>query len=395
MKLSKKINSVSDSITMKSAQKAIELKKAGIDLIDLTVGEPDFPTPENIKNAAKLALDKNQTKYTVNSGLIELRQAICKRLKIDHNLDYTLDEIIVSAGAKQSIFNAINILVDEGDEVLLPVPGYVSYEQIINFAGGIPKKIICDENKNFLLSVEDLEKNISPKTKMLVLCNPSNPTGAVHFEKDLREIISYLKDKNIYILVDEIYEKLIYDNQTFKSFPSLSNAIKEKTILVNGFSKSYSMTGWRLGYAAADKRIISAMNKLQSHSTSNASTIAQVAGIEALLGPQDFIIEMKNEFQNRRDYLIKEFERIMNKKIYKPAGAFYIFLNINEFLNRKYNLKNAIEFSDYLLEKHGIAVVPSNGFGVDGYIRISFTTKIEILEAAIKKFQQAFEELKR
>lgn len=394
MKLSKKINSVSDSITMKSAQKAIELKKAGIDIIDLTVGEPDFPTPENIKNAAKLALDKNQTKYTVNSGLIELRQAICKRLKIDHNLDYTPDELIVSAGAKQSIFNAINILVDEGDEVLLPVPGYVSYEQIINFAGGIPKKIICDENKNFLLSVEDLEKNISPKTKMLVLCNPSNPTGAVHFEKDLREIISYLIDKNIYILVDEIYEKLIYDNQIFRSFPSLSNEIKEKTILVNGFSKSYSMTGWRLGYAAADKRIISAMNKLQSHSTSNASTIAQVAGIEALLGPQDFIIEMKNEFQNRRDYLIKEFERILNKKIYKPAGAFYIFLNINEFLNRKYNLKNAIEFSDYLLEKFGIAVVPSNGFGVDGYIRISFTTKIEMLEAAIKKFQQAFEELK-
>ena len=393
MKLSKRINSVADSVTMKSAQRAIELKNSGINLIDLTVGEPDFPTPENIKNAAKEALDRNQTKYTVNSGLIELRKAICQRLKYDHNLDYSPDEIIVSTGAKQSIFNAIQVLINDGDEVLLPVPGYVSYEQIVNFAGGKPVKILCKEDDNFLLKPEQLKKNITSKTKMLVLCNPSNPTGAVHFEKDLVEIINVLQDKDIFILVDEIYEKLIYDNQVLKSFPSLSEKIKEKTILINGFSKSYAMTGWRLGYAAADRKIISAMNKLQSHSTSNASTISQVAGIEAMLGPQDFILEMQNEYQLRRDFLITEFERILERKIHKPAGAFYIFLNIQNFLNEKFNLKNSIDFSNYLLEKHGIATVPSIGFGVDGFIRISYTKDLKTLKAAINKFEQAFKEL--
>jgi len=391
--LSNRINAVGDSITMKTAQRAIELKQNGIDIIDLTVGEPDFPTPQNIKNAAKKALDDNQTKYTVNSGLIELRKAICQRLKTDSSLDYLPEQIIVSTGAKQSIFNAIQVLINRGDEVILPIPNYVSYEQIINFVGGKPVKIFCSEKDNFLLSAENLEKHITPKTKLLVLCNPSNPTGAVHFENHLTELAEVLKDRNIFILVDEIYEKLVYDNKIFKSFPSISDEIKEKTILINGLSKSYSMTGWRLGYAAADKNIISAMNKLQSHSTSNASTISQVAAIEALLGPQLFISVMRNEFQFRRDFLHSELEKILHKNILKPDGAFYLFLNIQQFLNKKFNLRSAFDFTNYLLEKHGLAVVPSNGFGIDGYIRISYTSKIEILKAAISRFEKAFTDL--
>ncbi|GAB4150002.1 MAG: pyridoxal phosphate-dependent aminotransferase [Ignavibacteriales bacterium] len=392
MILSQKINAVGDSTTMKIAQKAIEMKKAGIDLIDLSVGEPDFPTPENIKNAAKLALDRNQTKYTVNSGLLELREAIANKLFFDHNLKYSSNEIIVSTGAKQSIFNAIQVLIDYGDEVILANPNYVSYEQIVNFAGGVIKKIATEEKDGFILDAEKIKSAISPKTKMLILCNPSNPTGSVHLKKDLEKIAEVIEEKNIFVLVDEIYEKLIYDGISFQSFPALSEKIKNKTILINGFSKSYAMTGWRLGFAAANTEIISVMNKLQSHSTSNASTISQFAAIEALTGDQGFIQVMRDEFQRRRNYLHAELENITEQKIYKPLGAFYIFLNIKKYLGKN-NINNSIDFASYILDKHKVAIVPGLGFGLDGYVRISYANNMEILEKAIERLKQAFKEL--
>lgn len=391
MKFSNKINAVGDSTTMKIAQKAIEMKKAGIDLIDLSVGEPDFPTPENIKNAAKSAIDRNLTKYTVNSGIIELREAIANKLLFDHNLNYSPNEIIVSTGAKQSIFNAIQVLIEKGDEVILANPNYVSYEQIINFAGGKTIKIDTYEKDSFIIDSQKLAETITEKTKMLILCNPSNPTGSVHLKKDLEKIAEVIEDKNIFVLVDEIYEKMIYDGISFQSFPALSSKIKNKTILINGFSKSYSMTGWRIGFAAANSAIISAMNKLQSHSTSNASTISQYAAIEALNGDQSFISNMRNELQSRRDFLHASFERLTNQKIYKPLGAFYFFLNINKFLGKN-RIENSFDFAAYLLEKHNIAVVPGAGFGLDGYIRISFANKMDILQKSIERFERAFKE---
>jgi len=392
MNFSKRINAVGDSVTMKIAQKAIELKKAGIDLVDLSVGEPDFPTPENIKNAAKLALDRNQTKYTSNSGMIELRQAISNKLFDDHGLKYNPNQIIVSTGAKQSIFNAIQVLIDDGEEVILPNPNYVSYEQMINFAGGKVCRIETEEKDGFIVQPEKLKNAITDKTKMLILCNPSNPTGSLHLKKDLEKIAKIIEDKNIFVLVDEIYEKLIYDGHLFQSFPALSTKIKEKTILINGFSKSYAMTGWRLGYAAADEKIIMAMSKLQSHSTSNASTISQVAAIEALTGEQSFIKRMQNEFQSRRDFLLGQLEKITEQNIYKPLGAFYIFLNIKKYLGKN-GINNSVDMASFLLDRHKIAVVPGLGFGLDGYIRISYSSKMEVLEKAVIKFADAFAEL--
>lgn len=392
MIFSEKINAVGDSTTMKIAQKAIEMKKAGIDLIDLSVGEPDFPTPDNIKNAAKLALDKNLTKYTVNSGIIELREAIANKLFIDHNLKYSPNEIIVSTGAKQSIFNAIQVLIEIDDEVIMANPNYVSYEQIINFAGGKTIKINTSEKDGFIIDSRKLADAITEKTKMLILCNPSNPTGSVHLKNDLKKIAEVIEDKNIFVLVDEIYEKLIYDGISFQSFPALSSKIKDKTILINGFSKSYAMTGWRLGFAAANSEIISAMNKLQSHSTSNASTISQYAAIEALSGDQSFIKKMRDEFEFRRNFLHAEFEQLTNQKIYKPLGAFYFFLNLNKYLGKN-GIDTSFDFASYLLEKHRIAVVPGAGFGLDGYIRISYANNMDILQKSIERFEKAFSDL--
>ncbi len=396
LKFSDRINRTAMSLTMQIAQRAIELRAEGEDIVDFSVGEPDFPTPENIKNAAIKALERNLTKYTVNTGIVELRKAIADKLERDNGLFYSADEIIVSNGAKQCVYNAIQATVAEDDDVLIPAPYYVSYPEMVKLAGGNPVFINTSIESGFKLTPELLESSLTPKTKMLILCNPSNPTGSVFHENELGALKDVLRMGNYLILTDEIYEKIIFDNIHFESVASLGDEIKKRTIVVNGHSKAYSMTGWRIGYAAADRNIINAMSKVQSHSTSNASTISQYAALEALTGPQDSVEIMRREFERRRDFLYKELNSIEGIKTTKPEGAFYIFPDVLNYIGKKFNgkaINDIFEFSFFLLNVARVVVVPGIAFGNQNCIRISFSTSMERLEEGIKRIKNALEML--
>ncbi|MBU1095697.1 MAG: pyridoxal phosphate-dependent aminotransferase [Bacteroidetes bacterium] len=394
--ISDRINALQTSTTMDIAAKSIEMKSNGIDLIDLSVGEPDFPTPEHIKLAAKRALDNNQTKYTLNVGTLELRQAIAKKLLYDNNLQYSPGEIVVSTGAKQSLFNAIQVLVNEGDEVIVPTPTYVSYIQMIKLAGGIAGTVPTKEADQFKLKPEILLENITPKTKLLILCNPSNPTGTVYSPRELKDLAQIIVDKKLFVLSDEIYEKLIYDFLEFRSIASFNDEIKKRTVVVNGFSKSYSMTGWRIGYAAAEEEIMKNMAKLQSHSTSNASSISQAAALEALSASQEIVEFMRNKFEIRRDFIFTEINKIPGLSAIKPEGAFYLFVNVSELLNKQlngYNFSTSSDLVMYLLEEAKVSTVPGTAFGAEGFIRISYANSMENLMSAVAKINQAVSKL--
>ncbi|MDH7605994.1 MAG: pyridoxal phosphate-dependent aminotransferase, partial [Melioribacter sp.] len=306
LNLSKRVNKITISPTIKITQQAIEMKARGENLIDLSVGEPDFPTPQNIKEAAIKSIENNFTKYTINSGIFELRKAISEKLRKENKLEYNPEEIIVSSGAKHSIFNAIMSIVEDDDEVIIPSPYYVSYPHIVALSNGKSVFIHTDEQSDFKITPEQLKSAITNKTKLLILCNPSNPTGSIYSRVDLEKLVPILEESEFYILSDEIYEKLIYDDYEFVSIASLSEKIKQKTITINGHSKSYSMTGWRIGYAAGPPEVINAMNKIQSHCTSNASSISQKAALEALTGQQDFLEYSRKEFEKRRNLLYDE-----------------------------------------------------------------------------------------
>ncbi|MCX7797054.1 MAG: pyridoxal phosphate-dependent aminotransferase [Melioribacter sp.] len=396
LNLSRRVESLKMSPTMKISQKAIELKSNGEDVIDFSVGEPDFPTPENVKVAAINAIQKNFTKYTINSGTFELRKAISEKLKRDNKLDYSPNEIIVSSGAKQSIYNAILSIVEDGDEVIIPAPYYVSYPHIVELANGKSVFINTKEENGFKLSNKELKSAITEKTKLLIICNPSNPTGAAYSKNDLEEIAPILEDGNFYILSDEIYEKITYDNFEFVSIASLSERIKSKTITINGHSKSYSMTGWRIGYAAGPLEVINAMNKIQSHSTSNASSISQAAALEALQGSQNFIEEVREEFELRRNFIYNEIISIKGIKCYKPLGAFYVFPNVSFYFGKKTNngvIENSLDLAMYLLNEAKVVVVPGSAFGFEGYIRISYSTSMYNLKEGMHRIKIALEKL--
>jgi len=396
LNLSKRINKITVSPTMKIAQQAIEMKARGENLIDLTVGEPDFPTPQNIKEAAIKSIENNFTKYTINSGIYELRKAISEKLRLENKLEYKPEEIIVSSGAKQSIFNAILAIVEDDDEVIIPAPYYVSYPHIVSLSNGKSVFIHTDEKTEFKITPEQLKNAITDKTKLLILCNPSNPTGSLYSRKDLEKLIPILEEGEFYILSDEIYEKLIYDNNEFVSLASLSEKIKRKTITINGFSKSYSMTGWRIGYAAGPQEIINAMNKIQSHSTSNTSSISQKAALEALTGQQNFIEYSQKEFEKRRNLLYDELTSIKGLKCYKPQGAFYLFPNISSFFGKKNNnqiIQSSFDFALYLLQTEKVAVVPGSAFGADEYIRLSYSTSEENLIEGAHRIKNAIANL--
>jgi aspartate aminotransferase len=381
---------------MKIAQEAKELQAKGMDLIDLSVGELDYPTPENIKEAAKKAIDNNFTKYTINSGTIELRTAIANKLERENKVLYSPKEIIVSNGAKQCLYNVIQSLINPDDEVIFSSPYYVSYPEMVSLAHGSSIIISTREENGFKLTGEQLKNSISPKTKLLILCNPANPTGAVYSKKELEEIANVVEGGNFYVLSDEIYEKMIYDENKFISFASLSEKIKSRTIVVNGLSKSFAMTGWRLGYAAGPEHIIKAMSKLQSHSTSNACSISQAAAVEALLGPQNFIVEVIKDYQNRRDFLLDELCKIEGIKCTKPDGAFYLFPNITHYFNKATNIfriEHSFDLSMYLLYESRIATVPGSAFGTEGYLRISIASKKEKLKEAVERMKIALEKL--
>lgn len=394
--LASRFNKVKVSTTMKFNATVNSLIAEGNDVVDFTVGEPDFPTPDHIKKAAKEAIDINYTKYTVNPGRIELRKAIINKLKKDNNLNYEISDIIVSNGAKQSIYNAVNALVDEGDEVIIPAPYYVSYPEMVNLAKGIPVLIETKEGNGFKLTPDELRKAVTNNTKVFIICNPNNPTGTAYNEKELRDLAKVIEDKEIYVLSDEIYEKIIYDNFKFVSFASLSEKIKSKTVVINGASKAYSMTGWRIGYAAGPKEIIAGCNIVQSHSTSGASSISQYAATAALSGSYEATDKMVNEFARRRDYMLKRLKEINNITFCKPLGAFYIFINISSFFGKKWNnkiIKDSTDLSYYILDEGKVGVVPGPGFGMEGYIRLSYSTSIENIEKGMDRIIKAFKKL--
>lgn len=396
MTLSKRISGIEISPTMKVAQQVKEMQARGEDVIDLSVGELDYSTPPNVKKAAQRAIDQNFTKYTINSGMEELREAICNKLKQENGVDYSPNQIIVSNGAKQSIFNAIQSIIDDGDEVIFSAPFWVSYPEMVSLAQGIPVVVPTDEESGFKLTPAGLKKSITSRTKLLILCNPSNPAGSTYSQKELEEIAKIVDENNIFVISDEIYEKIIYDENKFVSFAAINKRIKERTILINGLSKSYAMTGWRIGYAAGPEYIIQAMNRIQSHSTSNASSISQAAAVEALIGTQDFIDQMKKDFVKRRDYMYNELTSIDGISCYKPGGAFYLFPNVSALFKKsagEYSIHNSIDIAMYLLSAARVAVVPGSAFGSEGFIRLSYSASMEKLEEAVKRIKMALGKL--
>ena len=386
---SKRIEKLSPSLTIAISQKARELKNQGRDILAFSAGEPDFDTPEVIKYEAIKAIIDGFTKYTDVAGIPELLEAIKIKLKRDNHIDYDLDEIIVSNGAKQSLFNIFAVLLNEGDEVIIPAPYWVTYPELVKYHNGKPVIIQTDEKTDFKITPDMLKKAITKKTKALILTTPSNPTGSVYTKDEIKAISDVLKDTDIWVISDEMYEKLVYEGK-FIAVASVDENMYKRTITVNGLSKSHAMTGWRFGYCAAkNKDLIKAMIKLQSQSTSNINTITQKAAIAALLGKADRDVEeMRKEFQKRRDFVYNAFNSIEGLSAIKPAGAFYIFVN------HKKIVKESMTFAMDLLEEKGVAVVPGIGFGSEGYFRFSFATDFETINRGIKRIEEFVKEIK-
>jgi aspartate/methionine/tyrosine aminotransferase len=394
--LADRIQRIGFSPTLKISAKATAMKADGIDVIDLSVGEPDFPTPDNIKQAAKKAIDDNFTKYTANDGILPLRKAIARKLKEENGVDYEPDEIIVSSGAKNCLYNLCVALFNRGDEAIIPAPYWVSYPAMVELAKGVPVHVQTREENGFRITPKDFSAAISPSTKALILNNPCNPTGAAYTKDDLLELARIAADEGIVVISDEIYEKLVYDGFSFTSFAALGKKIKEQTIIVNGVSKSYSMTGWRLGYAAGPKEYIMGMSKVQSHNTSNASSISQMAALEALTGPQHDIKKMLTEFQIRRNYMLDRLRGIPGLSCYEPRGAFYLFPNVKSYFNKEYEgmqIRNSYGLAYYLLKQAHVAIVPGEAFGAEGFIRLSYATSMENIVKAMDRISKALAKL--
>ncbi len=387
--ISDSLKKIKPSPTIAVTQKARELKAAGKDVIGLGAGEPDFDTPENIKQAAIKAINDGDTKYTAVDGTPALKKAIVEKFKKENNLDYTADQITVGAGGKHVIYNAMMATLNEGDEVIVPAPYWVSYPDIVLLAGGKPIVMECDEKQSFKINPSDLEKFITPKTKWIILNSPSNPTGACYSENDIREIAKVLeKHPHVYILSDDIYEHVTYEGFKFFTIAQIEG-LKERVLTMNGVSKAYSMTGWRIGYAAGPKEIIKAIAKIQSQSTTNPSSISQAASVEALSGTQDFIKIRADSFQERRDFVVKALNDIDGIECLNPDGAFYVFPSCKGLMGKKdtngKEIKSDTDFVQSLLENSGIAVVQGSAFGLEGFFRISYATSMDNLKKALEK----------
>ncbi len=389
--------SLAPSLTLAISAKAKAMKAAGESVVSFGVGEPDFNTPEHIINAAKAALDAGHTKYTPSSGLLPLRKAICEKFKKDNGLSFEPSQIIVSNGAKHSIFNACYAVLEEGDEVIIPAPYWLTYPEVVKVCGATPVYIDCKKENKFKFTAEDLKAAITPKTKMLIFNSPSNPTGAVYSEEEVRAIAKVCEDKEIFVLADEIYEKLCYNGVKAFSIAKCSDKMKELTITINGVSKTYAMTGWRVGYLAAPLDIAKAIDSFQSHATSNASSISQYATIEALLSSDEEIGAMVNVFDKRREKLLKLASKIDGVQAVEPDGAFYVMLVVGGLYGKTYNGKtvsNSIEFADVLLEAEKVATVPGVSFGADDCVRLSYALGEADLEEGLKRIKRFVENLK-
>lgn len=396
--LSNKLDKISPSMTLAITSKANKLKREGKKVYSFGTGEPDFDTPKVIIDAANKAMEKGITRYTDVKGLIDLREAISQKYKNEFSLDYDPEsEIIVSSGAKHSLFTALQALLSDGDEVIIPVPYWVSYSEMVKVAGGKPVFVYPKKENNFILTKEELEAVITPKSKVIMLNNPSNPTGVVYTKEQLKEVADVCVKEGIYILSDEIYEMLLYNDKQFTPIASLSDEIKDITITINGASKSYAMTGWRIGYALANKEIVKAMNTIQGQCVSHPSSISQYATIKALKADQNIVYDMVKEYDKRRKYMLDFLMNIDGVEPINPDGAFYVFADVSAFYGKEYKgkqINGSIDFADALLSSKYVAVIPGIGFGADDFIRFSYATSMDDIKEGLKLFKEFINKIK-
>jgi len=394
--LSSRARGLKPSPTLAINAKAKSMQAQGIKVVSFGAGEPDFDTPENIKRAAIKAIQEGFTKYTAVGGIDELKDAIIQKLKRDNQLTYKRSEVLVSCGGKHSFYNLAQALFDQGDEVIIPAPYWVSYPPMVLLAGAAPVIIGTREEDNFKITPEGLKRAITPKTKALVLNSPSNPTGSAYTKKDLERIAEIAISSNFFVISDEIYEKIVYEGFEFRSIASLGEEIRKRTIIVHGVAKTYAMTGWRIGYTAGPEEIISAMNNIQSQSTSNPTSISQKASVEALNGSQDEVKKMVSAFAQRRNYIVDRLNEIEGVSCYKPIGAFYVFPNFSHYYGRTYQgkkINNSTDLADFFLDVAKVAVVPGVEFGADPFERLSYATSMEDIREGIDRIEEALKRL--
>ncbi|MCD8376016.1 MAG: pyridoxal phosphate-dependent aminotransferase [Oscillospiraceae bacterium] len=389
--ISKIASGVQASTTLAIDAMFKQMKADGVDVIGFGAGEPDFNTPEHIKRAAVEAINQNKTRYTPAAGIKELREGACKRLLEDCGLEYEPGQIVAASGAKHNVYIALQVLLNPGDEVILPAPYWLSYSEMIQMAGGVPVIVTASEQDDFKITAQQLEAAITPKTKALILNNPSNPTGMLYTKQELEPIAQVCVEHDLYVISDEIYYGLVYDGREFTSFARLGPQVKERTILINGVSKSYAMTGWRIGYAAANKELAAVMSNYLSHSTSAPSSISQWAAVEALHGSQEAIRTMRAEFERRRNYIVERMNRIPGVSARRPEGAFYVMMNIEKLLGRRFGpvtVQSAEDFAHAFLEQGLVAVVPCTDFGAPGFVRWSYATSMENIQKGLNRLEQ-------
>ncbi|AEE95865.1 pyridoxal phosphate-dependent aminotransferase [Mahella australiensis] len=391
MILSRKAQTITESATLAISSKAKKMKSEGIDVVDFGVGEPDFDTPEHIKAAAIDAIKEGYTKYTPATGIPQLKQAIANKLQRDNALSYKPSDIVVSNGAKHALFNAFYAILNPGDEVIMPAPCWVSYPELVKLADGVPVMVSADESNAFKTSADVLRKYINGRTKAILINSPNNPTGTVYAEEELKAIADLACEYDLVVVSDEIYEKLIYDDAKHVSIASFNDDIKARTIVINGVSKTYAMTGWRIGYSASNEEIASIIGNVQSQATSNPNSIAQYAALAALQGTQQPVTIMVEEFKKRRDYICQRINGIEGLSCMKPTGAFYVMMNISQYTGQKINgcdIMGSIDFAQMLLDKVHVAVVPGEPFGDDRFVRLSYATSIEQIEKGLARIEQ-------
>lgn len=391
MFISKKAARVNPSTTLYIDSKFKALKASGVDAVGFGTGEPDFDTPQHIKDAAIKALADGMTKYTPASGLPAVKQAVCNKLKRDNGLDYEVSNIVISNGAKHSLMNIFTAICDPGDEVIIPTPFWVSYPEMVSMADGVPVFVETTADDGFKVTVDKLDKVLTDRTRAIIINSPSNPTGMVYDKEELRAIAEWAVKNDLYIISDEVYEHLVYDGAEHVSLATFSEEIKEHTIIVNAVSKTYAMTGWRIGYTASNAELAKVMSNIQSHGTSNPNTIAQYATIAALNGSLDAVYEMRTEFIKRRNYMVEKINEIDGVSCLMPKGAFYVMMNMEELVGRKLygkEIKNSDDFAELFLEKALVAVVPCTGFGAPNYIRWSYATSMQSIEKGLERLKK-------
>ena len=394
--ISRMCKAIAPSVTLSIDAKAKDMKQQGLDVVGFGAGEPDFPTPSHICDAAKEAIALGMTRYTPSEGTLALRKAICEKLKRDNGLNYTPAEVIVSGGAKHSLFTIFQAILDDGDEVLIPTPCWVSYPEMVRMAGGVPVYVETLEADDFVPSKAALEEKITPRTKAVIITSPSNPNGSVWPYEALKDAAGLARKHDFYIISDEIYEKLLYDGRKHVSIASVSDDAKARTFVVNGLSKAYAMTGWRIGYAAGPLDVIKAMGNFQSQATSNPNSIAQHAGVTALLGDQSCVTEMVTEFEHRRNYMVEHIGWIPGLSCKKPAGAFYVMLNMNPLIGSKYKgreIKGSMDLAELLLTEEQVAVVPGVAFEAEGYCRLSYAVSLDDIKKGLDRIERFVEQL--